>query len=156
MEVKVAPGNYTRAKLAHHHAYKFSSTEGCQAFNSYNNIFEVSLDINDFKYIFARKNISITIWCIPGILTNMMFLLVYFSVEVCLEGVFLHSVSTRRDPVRVYTPLTLAPVRTPLARKQNRTGVSDPALHLHQARGNLNWRMGLPALLGGNLGCWIV
>ena len=41
-----------------------------------------------------------------------MFLLVYFSVEVCLEGVFPHSVSTRRDPcVRVYAPLTLAPPR---------------------------------------------
>ena len=39
-----------------------------------------------------------------------MFLLVYFSVEVCLEGVFPHSVSTRRDPcVRVYAPLMLAP-----------------------------------------------
>ena len=39
-----------------------------------------------------------------------MFSLVYFSVEVCVEGVFLHSVSTRRDPcIRVYTPLTLAP-----------------------------------------------
>ena len=39
-----------------------------------------------------------------------MFLLVYFSVEVCLEGVFPHSVSTRRDPcVGVYAPLTLTP-----------------------------------------------
>ena len=39
-----------------------------------------------------------------------MFSLVYFSVEVCQEGVFPHSVSTRRDPcVRVYAPLTLAP-----------------------------------------------
>ena len=38
-----------------------------------------------------------------------MFSLVYFSVEVCLEGVFPHSVSARRDPcVRVYAPLTLA------------------------------------------------
>ena len=34
-----------------------------------------------------------------------MFSLVYFSVEVCLEGVFPHSVSTRRDScVRVYAP----------------------------------------------------
>ena len=39
-----------------------------------------------------------------------MFLLVCFSVEVCLEGVFPHYVSTRRDPcVRVDAPLTLAP-----------------------------------------------
>ena len=35
-----------------------------------------------------------------------MFSLVYFPVEVCLEGVFPHYVSTRRDPcVRVYEPL---------------------------------------------------
>ena len=34
-----------------------------------------------------------------------MFLLVYFSVEMCLEGMFPHSVSTRRDPcVKVYAP----------------------------------------------------
>ena len=37
-----------------------------------------------------------------------MFLLVYFSVEVCLEGVFPHSFSTRRDPcVWVYAPLPI-------------------------------------------------
>ena len=36
-----------------------------------------------------------------------IFSLVYFSVEVCLVGVFPHSVSTWRDPcVRVYVPLT--------------------------------------------------
>ena len=76
-----------------------------------------------------------------------MFLLVNFSVKVCLEGVFPHSYSTRRDPcVRVYAPLTLAPA-------PNR---GDPAFHLHQARGHLNCCMGLPALLGCNLGCWIV
>ena len=81
-----------------------------------------------------------------------MFSPVYFSVEVYLVGVVPHSVSTWRDPcVRVCAPLTLA---TPLTRKQNKTGV-DPALHLSQVRGHLNWRMGLPALLGGNLGCWI-
>ena len=45
-----------------------------------------------------------------------MFSLVYFSVDVCLVGVFPHSVSTRRDPcVRVCAPLTLA---SPLTRKQ--------------------------------------
>ena len=44
------------------------------------------------------------------------FSLVYFSVEVCLVGLFPHSVSTRRDPcVRVCAPLTLA---SPLTRKQ--------------------------------------
>ena len=38
-----------------------------------------------------------------------LFSLVYFSVDVCLVGVFPHSVSTRRDPcVRVCAPLTLA------------------------------------------------
>ena len=59
----------------------------------------------------------------------------------------------RGDPcIRVWAPLTLA---SPLMRKQNRTG-GDPALHLSQARGHLNWCMGLPALLGGNLGYRIV
>ena len=39
-----------------------------------------------------------------------IFSLVYFSVEVCLVGVFPHSVSTWRDPcVRFYVPLTLLP-----------------------------------------------
>ena len=75
-----------------------------------------------------------------------MFSLVYFSVEVCLVGVFTHSVSTRWDPcVRVCAPLILA---FPLARKHNRTG-GDPALHLSQVRGHLNWRLGLPTLLFG-------
>ena len=61
-----------------------------------------------------------------------MFSLVYFSVEVCLVGVFPHSVSTRRDPcVRVCAPLTLA---SPLTTKQNRRGC-DPTLHLSQVRG---------------------
>ena len=85
-------------------------------------------------------------------LWTYMLVLVHFSVEVCLKGVFPHFVSTRRDPcVRVYAPLTLAPP----PRKKTKSNRGDPALHLHQARGHLNWRMGLPALLGGNLGCWI-
>ena len=59
--------------------------------------------------------------------------LVYFSVEVCLEGVFHHFVSTWRDScVMVYAPLTLAPPPPP---KSNR---EDPALHLNQARWHLN------------------
>ena len=37
--------------------------------------------------------------------------------------------------------------------KSNR---GDPALLLNQVRGHLSWRMGLPALLSGNLGCRIV
>ena len=81
-----------------------------------------------------------------------MLSLVYFSVDVCLVGVFPNSVSTRRDPcARVCTPLTLA---SPLTRKQ-KSKRGDPALHLGQVRGHLSWRMGLPALFGGNLGCWI-
>ena len=51
-----------------------------------------------------------------------MFSLVYFSIDVCLVGVFPHSVSTRWDPcVRVCAPLKMA---SPLTRKQNRTGVT--------------------------------
>ena len=80
-----------------------------------------------------------------------MFSLVYFSVEVCLEGVFLHSVRTWRDScVRVYAPLT-PPPPPPSWKKQTKSNRGDPALHSNQARGHLNWRMGLPALLGGNL-----
>ena len=86
-----------------------------------------------------------------------MFLLVYFSVEVCREGVFPHSVSTMRDPcARVYESLTLPPPPPPPPREKTKSKRGDPAIHLHQAKGQLNRRMGLPALLGGNLGCWIV
>ena len=47
-----------------------------------------------------------------------MFSLVYFSVEVCLEGVFSHSVSSRQDPcVRVHAPLMLA---SPSQKQTNR------------------------------------
>ena len=61
-----------------------------------------------------------------------MFSLIYISVEVCLEGVFPHSVSTRRHPcVRVYAPppppLTLA---SPLTKK-TKSNRGDPTLHLH-------------------------
>ena len=42
----------------------------------------------------------------------------------------------------------------PLTRKQ-KWNRGDPALYSGQVWGHLNWRMGLPALLGGNLGCWI-
>ena len=59
-----------------------------------------------------------------------MFSLVYFSVEVCLEGVFPHSVKTWRDScVRVYAPLTLA---SPLTKKTNKIEQGDPDLHLNQ------------------------
>ena len=89
-----------------------------------------------------------------------MFSLAYFSVEMCLEGVFPHSVSTWRDScVRVYAPLTQAPHTLTKKNKNERGGGWGwgwAALHLNQARGRLNWHMGLPALLGGNLGCRIV
>ena len=84
-----------------------------------------------------------------------MFSLVYLSVEVCLEGVFPHSVSTWRDScVRVCAPLTLASSLTEKNKTKSNRG--NPALHLGRARGQLNWRTGLPALLVGNLGCRIV
>ena len=54
--------------------------------------------------------------------------------------------------VRVYAPLTLA---SPLTRKQN-SNREWPGSIWFKRRGHLNWRMGLPALLGGNLGCRIV
>ena len=78
-----------------------------------------------------------------------MFSLVYFSVVVCLDGVFPHSVSTWGDScVRVYAGFT--------PHKKTKSNRGDPALHLNQARGHLNCRVGVPALLGGNLGYRIV
>ena len=52
-----------------------------------------------------------------------MFSLVYFSVDVCLVGVFPHSARTRRDPcVMVCAPLILAsPSRE---NKKNQTGLT--------------------------------
>ena len=84
-----------------------------------------------------------------------MFSLVYFSVEVCLEGVFPHSVITRWDSrVRVYAPLTLA---SPLTKKKiEQGGHISPLEPSGGGGGHLNWRMDLPALLDGNLGCRIV
>ena len=56
-----------------------------------------------------------------------MVSLVYFSVEVCLEGVFPHSISTRQDScVRVYAPLTLAPPSMKKKPKSNRGWPSSP------------------------------
>ena len=85
-----------------------------------------------------------------------MFSLAYCSVEACLEGVFPHSVSTRRDPcVRIYAAVPHAGSPSHENTKQNRTG-GDPAFQWNQARGHLNWRMGLPSLLAGNLGRRVV
>ena len=53
-----------------------------------------------------------------------MFSLVYFSVEVCLEGLFPHSVSTWQDScIRVYAPLTLSPPPPPPHQKKTVYGV---------------------------------
>ena len=80
-----------------------------------------------------------------------------------LTGIF----SRQSVPGRRVSPLCLHKAKSlrqglckphagsPLTRKQNLKG-DDPALHLNQARGLLNWHMGLPALLGGNLGCRII
>ena len=51
---------------------------------------------------------------------------------------------------------SMQPSRWLPPREKTKSNRGDPALHLPQARGHLNWRMGLPALLGGNLGFWIV
>ena len=76
-----------------------------------------------------------------------MFSLVYFSVEVCLVGLYPNSVSTWRDPcVRVHVPLTLAPP-PPLTRKQIRTG-GDPALQLSQAMGTFELTHGSVYIIG--------
>ena len=82
-----------------------------------------------------------------------MLSLVYFSVDVCLEGVFPILLAQGKIPASG----PMSPSRwLPLTKtKKNRTG-GDPALHVNQARAHLNWRMGLPALLAGNLGCRIV
>ena len=82
-----------------------------------------------------------------------MFSLVYFFVEACLEGATPNSFSVRQDSCfRVYAPLTLAPPFTEKKTKSNRGWPSSP---LEPSEGHLNWRMGLPALLDGDLGCWI-
>ena len=78
-----------------------------------------------------------------------MFSLVYFSVEVCLEGILL---AQGEIPASESMP----PSRWVPPSRKNKIEQGDPALHLNQARGHLNWRMGLPALLSGNLGCGIV
>ena len=53
--------------------------------------------------------------------------------------------------VRVYAPPTLA---TPSRESKIEQGW--PGSPLAPSEGHLDWRMGLPALLGGNLGYWIV
>ena len=69
----------------------------------------------------------------------------YISVEVCLVGVFPHSVSTWRDPcVRVCEFLTLA---SPLTRRQSRT--------LDPSEGTFELTDGSACIIGGNTVCWI-
>ena len=82
-----------------------------------------------------------------------MFSLVYFSVEVCLEGVFPIVLAPGEIPASgsMHPSRWLPPSRNTI----NRTG-GDQALHFNKARGHLSWHMGLSALLDGNLGCRIV
>ena len=81
-----------------------------------------------------------------------MFSVVYFSVDVCLVGVFPHSVNTRRDHcVRVCAPLTLA---SSLTRKQ-KSNWGWPGCPLEPSEGAFELTHGSAVLLGGNLGCWI-
>ena len=71
-----------------------------------------------------------------------MFSLVYFSVEVCLEGVFPHY--TWQDScVRVYAPLTLAP---PSRKNQNRTG--GPSSPLEPSEGAFELTHGSACIIG--------
>ena len=81
-----------------------------------------------------------------------MFSLVYFSVEVCLVGLFPHFVNTRRDPcVRVYAPLMLV---SPLRENKIRTG-GGPA-QFDPSEGAFELTYWSACIIGGNLGCWIV
>ena len=67
-------------------------------------------DLSQAKMPIAFPPVKI-VWCIICFHS-------IFSAEVCLVGVFPHSVSTRRDPcVRVCAPLSLA---SPFTRKQTR------------------------------------
>ena len=71
-----------------------------------------------------------------------MFSLVYFSVEVCLEGVFPHSVSTKRDLcVRVYAPSRCPPH----VKKSNREWASSP---LEPSKGAFELTRGSACIIG--------
>ena len=73
-----------------------------------------------------------------------MFSLVYFSVEVCLVGMFPHYVSTRRDPcVKVDAPLTLA---SPLTRKKSNRGW--PGFLLYPSEGAFELTYGSVCFIG--------
>ena len=78
------------------------------------------------------------------------FSFVNFSVEVCLEGVFPHFVSTWRDScVKGYAPPPPPHAVSPPLSKKNKIEQGRPSSPLEPSDGHLNWRMGLPALLGG-------
>ena len=73
-----------------------------------------------------------------------MFLLGYFSVEVCLEGVVPHSVSTRWDPcVKVYAPLTLA-----LPSRENKIEQGRPGFPLAPSEGAFELTHGSACIIG--------
>ena len=80
-----------------------------------------------------------------------MFSLVHFFVEACLKACFSIPLALGEIPASVSVHLS----RWLFPHEKTKSNSGDTALHLSQVRGNLNWRMGLPALLGGNLGCWI-
>ena len=84
-----------------------------------------------------------------------MFLLVYFTVEVRFPPP--PNPHPKPPPPTPHPPPTHPPPPPPPPpREKTKSNRGDPAIHLHQAKGQLNWRMGLPALLGGKRGCWIV
>ena len=74
-----------------------------------------------------------------------MFSLVYFSVEVCLVGVFPHSFSTRRDPcVRVCAPLTLPPP----SRENKKSNRGWPGSPLEPSEGAFELTHGSACIIG--------
>ena len=81
-----------------------------------------------------------------------MFLLVYFPSKCAWKACF----PILFAPGEISAFGSMHPSRCHPPREKTKSNRGDPAPHLHQARGHLNWRMSLPALSGGNLGCWIV
>ena len=72
-----------------------------------------------------------------------MFSLVYFSVEMCLVGVFPHSISTRQ----ILASGSMHPSRCPPSRKHN-SNRGDPDLYSIQARGILQLTYGSACIIG--------
>ena len=81
-----------------------------------------------------------------------MILLVYFPSKCAWKACF----PILLAPGEISASGSMHPWRCHPPREKTKSNRGDPAPHLYQARGHLNWRMSLPALSGGNLGCWIV